>query len=175
MAINLLPTEFAPSARFARLANLIRTLVFVGLSIFILSTAAMVVLFLFDSISVGQSRARQEATKGVIKSLETTEQRFVLIQDRLSKAKTIMSEAGVGDALSKLKDLLPIISGGASLSGAEITPDKTKFSVTAANSSDLANFLATLVSGNYYKKVDLTSFSFSPSGGYLVSLEALIK
>lgn len=175
MAINLLPTEFAPSARIARIANLVRNLVFVGLIVFILSTAAMVALFLFDSFSVRQSVARQEVTTGIIKSLETTELRFVLIQDRLSKAKTIVSEAGVGNALSKLKDLLPIISGGASLSGAEITLDKTKFSVTAANSSDLANFLATLVSGNYYKKIDLTSFSFSPTGGYLVSLEAFIK
>ncbi len=175
MAINLLPTEFAPSARVARIANLIRTLVFVGLSVFIVSTAAMVALFLFDSFSVSQSLTRQEATKGVIKSLETTEQRFVLIQDRLGKAKIIMSESGAGEALTKLKDLLPIIPGSASISGAEITPDKTKFSVTSSSSQDLANFLATLVSGNYYKKIDLASFSFSPTGGYLVSLEAFSK
>lgn len=173
--VNLLPVEYAPSGSAAKLAGTLNNIVFLGLTVFILVLVGAVSFFLINYFSIQDSQRRQEVLKTSIKSLETTETRMVLVQDRLKIAQKIMAKDSVLPDISALDSLLPNITGTLAISEADVSPNKTQFSVLSGSSLELAKFMAALTSGNLYKKVDLVAFSFSPQGGYLSTFETQTK
>jgi Tfp pilus assembly protein PilN len=173
--INLLPVEFSPSGAAAKLAKLLNNAVFLGFTVFILVLVGGISFFLINYFSLQDFQKKQEALSTSIELLEATETRLVLVQDRLKLVKVIKSKESVISDLTTFASILPTIGGGLSLAEVDLRPNKTEFSVLATNSSELAKFMAALTAGELYKKVDLTSFSYSPTAGYSSSFETQTK
>ena len=92
MAINLLPTDLSPKGPVIKLAKSLKNIAIAGFVVFIISLVSLIVFLLFISTNLSSSTARQEQLKTSIKSLEQTEQRLVMVKDRLKYTKQVLGK-----------------------------------------------------------------------------------
>jgi Tfp pilus assembly protein PilN len=169
--INLLPTDIAPKGPTGKLANALKRVAIYGslaLVLFLMGVGAYV---LFIQTQIRTSKNQQQQLEASIKSLEQTEQRVVLLKDRIKKAGTILSEETSTPAIDSFESFTLTIPQTARLAEAKVTTERTEVSYVVSSSSDLTQLMAGVFSLEEYKKINLTSFGFSPTAGYLVSLE----
>lgn len=170
-AVNLLPTDLSPKSSAARISNFLKRASLAGLVLLVVSAAGLIGFFVFVSLQVRSSTSRQEQLKTTIESLNQTEQRLILTKDRLEKAKEVLGKETSMENVEKLGSLFTNVPEGIDLRGAEVSATKTELSFIARSSPGLTQILATILAGDYYKSVRLTSFSFNPTTGYVVSLD----
>jgi len=171
MAINLLPTDLSPKGPVIKLAKSLKNIAIVGFVVFVISLASLIVFFLFISTRLSSSATRQDQFKKSIKSLEQTEQRLVMVKDRLKYTKQVLGKANAADDLEQLKPLLLSLPESASINQVDIAKDKVELTILVTDSSGVSQSLATLMAANLYEKIVLLSFSFNPNTGYFINLE----
>lgn len=171
MAINLLPTDLSPKGPVIKFAKTLRNIATAGFVVFVIFLIALIGFFLFTSTQLSSSTARQEQLETSIKSLEETEQRLVLVKDRLKYTKQVLGEANAADGLGQLKALLLSLPESASISQIDVAKDKVELTLLVTDSLGVTQSLTTLTAAGLYEKIVLLSFGFNPSTGYFVSLE----
>lgn len=169
--INLLPTEFAPTGRAGRFVNILRNVSFLALVLFLILISGALAVYIINSVQLSSSKQKLEGLKDSLKSLEATEQRLVLVKDRLTKAKVILGQEEAGREVEKLNTLVSTFASDMTITDSEISPGKTQLTLLSRSSTSLAQFLGTLPALNLYKKIEMVSLSFNPANGYLVSLK----
>ena len=169
-AINLLPTELLPSASLLKTARLLKTVLTVGFGIFVVVVLGLVGFFSVNALSLRSSNAKQEELKNSIKSFEQTEQGLVLVKDRLAKVKEVGAKENADNEIEALSGLFGKIPPGVSLTEAVISKDELDSTFVVGDSSVLGQFMAGLITTEGFNKIELLSFSFNPSVGYLVSV-----
>jgi hypothetical protein len=168
--INLLPTDIAPKGPTLRIVNYLKQIIFVGFVIFLLVALGLAGFFLLTSFELNGSINRQENLKTQIKSLEQTEQKIILLEDRIKKIKKVLALPDSQDNIATSQEVLGIATG-LSIGELEISPDKTKLTITADSSSSMSQFLTTITESKLYQSIVLSSFSFNPSSGYTAAFE----
>ncbi len=171
MAINLLPTDLSPKGPVIKLARSLKNIAIAGFVVFIISLVSLIVFFLFISTQLSSSATRQEQLKTSIKSLEQTEQKLVMVKDRLKYIKQVLDKANAADDLGQLKALLLSLPESVSISQVNIVKDKVELTMLVTDSSGVSQSLATLMAAGLYEKIVLLSFGFNPNTGYFISLE----
>lgn len=171
MAINLIPVDIAPKSSVAKIANFLKTASAVGLTIFILAGFGLTSFYLLNYFQLRGSLTRADNLKGAIASLQKTEADLVLVRDRLSKVKTVLSAESADQNLEAIATLFKQVPPGVTISDLNATTKKTEMSITAANSLALSQFMAQFISGGLFETINLKSFGFNPQGGYAVSFE----
>ncbi|MFZ5932504.1 MAG: hypothetical protein ACOYT7_00230 [Patescibacteria group bacterium] len=169
MAINLLPTDLSPKGPIVKIATLLKNLAIVSFLTFFLAVLGMAAFFVLNSLTINSLSSRSEELKVSIKSLEATEQRLILVKDRLTKAKQVL---GVESGLDEVDGLGKIVSGlsaDVSLSEAIVAKDSLDTTFVASSSQGLTQLMAQVISQDAFKKVELVSFSFNPNAGYVPS------
>lgn len=173
--INLLPQDLGPNSQSKQLNTLVgRFALIVGVLILLLGAAgALFTLYLSGSLNASKTQINELSS--AIAEKETVEQQYILVKDRVDKARPILSEKSAGTNLSSFQALSSLVSGTVSVTQAEITSDKLAVTYEAVDARDYLELFTTLSSGDVFKDVTLKSFSFSPATGYSASLEMLIK
>ena len=175
MAINLLPKDLIPGAGFIKSAGILRRLVTLGFAVFVIIAMGIVGFFIFNSLSIRNSDNKQSELKNSIKSLEQTEQGMVLVKDRIGKVQQVNALPSSAEESANLSTIFSQASGLGTLTEAIIEKEKLDTTFSVSSSSALTQLLATIVTGENYKRVELMSFSFNPNVGYLVSLAFVTK
>lgn len=170
-AINLLPIELSSKGSVVKVSSLLKRVAIVGSVLLVLSAIGLIGFFVFVSFQVTSSTTRQEQFKTTIKSLQQTEQRLILTKDRLEKAKEVLGKETSIENVENLSELFLNVPEDVDLRDAEISATKIELSFVARSSSGLTRILATILSGDYYKTVKLTSFAFNTGIGYVVNLD----
>lgn len=173
-AINLVPPELKPKRSILALANLLKRTAIVGFSIFLTSLFVSVGGFLLVSNQLNRSFSHQENLKNSIEALEETEKRLVLVQDRLERANTVLAAATASEEIRVLENAVQTLPAGVSFLKAELTPSKAQFTISAATSSALSQFFASLLASGTFNRIELVSFTYSGELGYKAEL-ALTK
>lgn len=173
--INLLPTDLAPKGPTLRIVNYLKQIVFIGFVIFLLVTLGLAGFFILTSLELNGSVSRQEVLKTQIKSLEQTEQKVVLLKDRLGKIRKILAMSDSQENIGKAQDVLGMAVGGISIGELEVSADETKLIISSSNSSSFSQFLANLTTSKLYETIILSSFSFNPNSGYSAAFDLLRK
>lgn len=166
--INLIPPDFAPTGKTAKLARLIRNTGLVLFSIFLVSTLVMIGIFIYYAVSLTSVKAKENQLKNSIASLESTEQKLVLIKDRLGYANTILNKETSLVHIDKLGLITQV--PGINLTRSEMISIKNDSSLVITDLGSLSNLFSRLKTGEIYKHVILNSFNFNPASGYQVSL-----
>lgn len=171
MPINLLPTELAPGRPLARLAKALKNIAVAGIIVFLISVAGLIAFFIFLSTQLNSAIARQEQLKTEIKSLEQTEQRLVLVRDRLKHTREILASGNATENLEHLEGIFLGLPESVQVSEMQVFEDKVELAISASSSFGISQILAGLLGGQVYERVVLVSLSFNPTIGYLVNLE----
>lgn len=168
-SINLLPRDLAPKASVVKASGAIRKLTTLGVIALLVSLSISIGLFLIFSNKLKTSTARKEQLEQNIKALQATEQKLVLIKDRLTLASDVLARPSGADGAKAIQELVGIFPEGVATKSIEIKPDLTLASFQTQDSLVLTQMMATLVSSGIYKKVDLVGINFIPATGFTAS------
>jgi Tfp pilus assembly protein PilN len=164
--INLLPTDLAPKPSVVKASGVIHKLTTIGVILFIACLGISIGLYLVFSSQLKDSTLRKAELESSIKALQATEQRLVLIKDRLSLIKEVMGREAATDEVEAVTGLINALPEGASLNQAKLTKDSTSVALGAQDSLALTQMLSLLISSGTYQQVDLISIGFTPSAGF---------
>lgn len=170
MAINLLPKGLAKESSSVKFAESAKKISQAGLILFIFFLIAGIAYLFFLSSQVNSSNAVQDQLKVAIRSLEDTEQRVVLIKDRVEKSAFALSEPSASLSVVSFEAFSSNLPAGVNLVETRITGEKTDASFLTRSSSDLVQLMAAITSSDFYERVELESFGFTPAAGYLMTI-----
>lgn len=170
--INLLPVELGAGRSVLQVAKVLNKVsIIAGVIFLVAGVLGIVYLFILQSqISSQVNKNNQLQTS--IKNLQATEQKFVLIKDRIGKIKSILSQKTAYANSENIQSILLGLPADVGLDEADISPAQARFSVTSKTSLGMVSFLTNLTSGTKYKQILLKNFSFRPSSGYSITVEA---
>ncbi|QQG41385.1 MAG: hypothetical protein HYV90_04475 [Candidatus Woesebacteria bacterium] len=173
VTLNLLPAEYTVSGPLGKILKVVRMLNVILLSGFIIFGLGLAAFFVFSSIQLQGISSEVDALKSQIVSQEKTEQKAVLLKDRLSKIKAVQAVASSNKILNKIEPFLANIGQNSSLNELDIDPQKLDLTVIFRSNSELGVFLSTLRGSDVFKSVTLTTFGFNPASGYLAAFHIL--
>lgn len=169
MAINLLPTELTPKSSISNISVQLRKVSIYGLVVFIVVLLTGGGYLFFLSGQLRESTVNQEQLKANISSFETTEQSVVLLKDRIKKANLVLAQDNTYSSLPDFRDLYFSLPLGTTMTDAKLAPSKTEVTLLISSSTSLVEVVRNLATLTSYKKIEIASFSFTPTAGYLVS------
>lgn len=174
--INLLPVDLSAKSGIAKLAALLKRTSFFMLATFLVLGFLAGAFIIFFSIQLDSTNKTNQNLSAQISTLEVTEQKTVLIKDRLQKVKSLGTQKDVLSGVDAVNTITETLPSGVSLAEVNLdTSGTVQFSFNVTDSSTLVSFLANLVSQTDFKNLSIKSFSFTPVTGYLVSFEAVAK
>lgn len=173
--INLLPQDTKPKVSIIKLSGKLRRFIIAGFVVLIFLTSTVIGVVFILSNNLKASLARQEDLKNQIKSLESTEQKLVLIRDRLTKAKEIQNFASTKEELDTLSNTLDETSqqDGVGFNSAELANTYADITLGVNSANTLSKLLYLIYSKDEYKKIDLLSLQYSTKDGYKVQLQII--
>ena len=171
--INLLPQDLAARPSVVKTSRVVKQILTVGFIIFILAAVAISAFFIFYSREIGTSREKITELERGIKALEVTEQRLLLVKERLEKAKQVLGMDSSIDEVEALSSLLASLPEGVSISEVRILNEETRMSFGAPNTLVLSSVMKLMRESSSFKYIDMTAFSFSPETGFNVGLKLL--
>lgn len=173
--LNLLPQDLAIGRNYSKIIKVIRAVNIILLTFFLISLIGIGIFYSINSLRLSSLVSQNKNLISKIKAEETTEQKLILLKDRIAKVKLAYSS----DSLTKSIDLVsPIISqlpDTALINELNLDMNKITASFLFRSGGDVSTFFQNIYSSNLFKGVNLTSFGFSPKTGYLVSLELVAK
>jgi hypothetical protein len=164
--INLLPKDLAPKPSVVKASSAVKKLTTLGVILLIVSLVSSIGLFIVFSNQLRESTLRKAELEKNIKALQATEQRLVLIKDRLALINEVMGRESVADELTAISLLIGNLPEGVLIKQAKLEKSTTSTSFQAQDSLALAQMMSTVVALGQYKQVDLLSISYSPTAGF---------
>lgn len=170
--INFIPTDMAIPVKSVKFAKLLNKLSIVGVLLLILSVISAIVLFIFFSSDLKKTNAAVIALKNEISSLEKSEQKLILVKDKLDKISFVKSLSSAENDINQFKSINDIVlsASNSSLTEISIGSSKTEISFSTPDSSSLALILGSFTNLKDYAKITLSSLGFNSQSGFLSSL-----
>ena len=173
--VNLLPEALTVKKGTAAVAKILRSISVVSLVIAIVLGLGLLGFFIVSSFELRSVQTNVESLKNQIKSQETTEQRMVLLKDRLAKIKLVSAIPSSSKALTSISPVLQTLPADASLGELAIDSQRIDSSFSFRNSVSLSSFFGNLKSFGAFPVITLASFGFNPSSGFLAGIRFEIK
>lgn len=173
--VNLLPEDLAVKKGTAKIAKLFKSLTTISLVVALVVGVGLLIFFLVSYFQLKGLESNIADVEAQVKAQETTEQRVVLLKDRLTKIKQIQA---IEDASKPIEDISPFLNTlpvEASLGEFDVDSDKIDASFRFASSTSLNDFFTSLLDFDAFPRATLTSFGFNPNNGYLVGVRFFVK
>ncbi len=168
--INLLPQELKPKGYILKLSKTLNKLALISIAVLLASALVILGSFIFFSQQTKASIKKQESLRSEIKALEATEQKLVLVKDRIQKIDNVLNLENATDEVKVLKKVTEILPEGVSLNNISVSDGSVSLEVASASLSGIGQFFVALVGSQGFQKVAVTGFSYKPELGYIVSL-----
>lgn len=169
--INLLPQELKTGKDVEKTAQVLTRVVVVLVVILVIIGAAGGGALLIMNNNLKESKTHQDELKQSIQGLESTEQKIVLVRDRIQKSQSLLTARGEYTTLTKYDQLIKsLASSEASFVGAEVSVDVKKLKLSFKNSRSLSSVLKFLGETTEYEAVTIESLTFNPFSGYDLEL-----
>ncbi len=171
--INLLPQELKANSKVVALASSLKKISLLFSLILLFATVLSLGTFILFQQRVNTTLSNQENLKSQIKALENTEQRLVLVKDRLKKINTITRQPRANDEVSRLDKVTKFFPENVEVKSVLLEEDKANLAVSSDNLTLITQYLASVISSGDFDKITLLSLEFKPDSGYVVELSFL--
>lgn len=170
--INLLPDKLLAKTGTRKVANLLGRIAIPALSVFFVGVVAGVGYLIVLNVQLKNLNSKKSQLMTSVESLETTEQQIVLVKDRIQKVNKVLGENNTEASVESFyNSVLSFVPPGVRVTEAKVTDESTTVSFIVTSSLSLTSLFANMTSSGDFSKIRLESLSFSPSLGYLVSVE----
>ncbi len=168
--LNLLPENLTSKKGTVSLVKLLRSVTLISLILTIILGLGLVSFFLISSFELKSLEADVKNLEESVKAQQQTEQKIVLLKDRLGKIKSTKGASSLSKPLNDVKPVLDVISSDVLLGELNIDAQRIDTSMTFRDSIALSNFFEKLSTIKNFSQITLTSFGFNPLTGYLVGI-----
>ena len=169
-SINLLGSEISRKGDIVNLSTKLKIALAVVFVTLIVVTVASGVYIFINNTRLNSSLNNQEELKSSIEQLYATEQSYYLAKDRADKAGVVISE---GDSEADIDYFNAFVSSkqeDVEFGSLGIKKKGAEFDVIIGSIASMFGFIETITNQDYYDNARLDELSFSPDGGYSVSL-----
>lgn len=173
--VNLLPEDLAVKKGTAKIAKLFKSLTTISLVVSLVVGVGLLLFFLISYFQLKGLESNIADAEVQVRAQETTEQRVVLLKDRLTKIKQIQAIEDASKPIEDISSFLNTLPADTSLGEFDVDSDKIDASFRFASSSSLNEFFANLLTLDQFSRASLTSFGFNPASGYLVGVRFFVK
>lgn len=173
--VNLLPQDLSIPTSLTRTIKIIRAVNVISLAGFILFALGVAVFLVISSFQLQSISAENDQLTSQIKNLQTTEQKLVLLKDRVGKIKLAGGSDTTSPTVGLIGPLLSQLPTNASVNELTLDTKKITTSILFKSSNDVSSFFQKIYSSTSFSLASLTSFGFNPKTGYLVSLSLIGK
>jgi Tfp pilus assembly protein PilN len=170
--INLLPQEKKDANSGLKLNATTKKIGRVGLIIFGIAISlygGIYLYFLVRNQFVSSSKTELESQ---IQSLQPTEQKIVLLRDRISKTGKVFSSPSAATKSSLLASLSESLPDGVNITEVKILPEEFTITISASQSKQVSEFIRSMVSSGNYGRIELTSLAYSNKDRYVMEIKA---
>lgn len=168
MAVNLLPKELRPRKYIVRISKVLTNISLIALLVFIISAITVTSVYFLISSRLRTTQEKHEELITQIKALEETEQKIVLIKDRLEKVNEMRSKPAASEKIDILEDVLNISDGIAAVNGSNLTESDANLLISVDGSLNLTKLLSGLLIAGGFDRIEMLSFNFNSNHGYLM-------
>lgn len=172
--VNLLPENYTAKKGVALISRWIKTATLVSLVISIFSAIGLLAFFLIRSSELKNLQRNLTTLEGELSALNTSEQKLVLLKDRLEKIKAVKSLTSANESLDTIEPVINLLPQDASVSEISVDTQKIDASFIFRDTVALSAFLDNLESSGSFSAITLTSFGYTSQAGYLVGLRFTI-
>lgn len=170
--INLIPQELAVPSRTVKLVSgltKLTTVVFISIIVVVFVFGGLIYYFSNENNILIQ---KTESLKDKIVSLSASEQKMVLAKDRVAKISIVEKEKNIENEVSRFKSFSNFVfaSPDTNLSEANLTTKGSEVSLVVKDSPSLSSFVTTLQNLKEYQNIIISSLSFNPNLGFLLTI-----
>jgi len=169
--INLLPTELAPKTTIIKLTSSLRSVVIFGFILVLFASVGIAIFIVYFLVEINITNSSNKTLETSVSNLNQTEQKFVLLRDRIKKADEIFSKDTTKTQIASIDSVMNNTPSEIVINEIDVTPGKWSLNFSTLSSSSLVTFMSSLVANSQSKKIQLTSFTFSGGSGYSISLD----
>lgn len=173
--LNLLPQGAGITGELGKTLKLTRMLGVIAVAFFLVFTIGISAFFVLSTLTLKNLNSDLDSLKSQISTQEATEQKVVLLKDRLAKIKTALATPG---ALKNFDTVIPYVSGlgaGSTISTLDVSPEKVTLSLVFTTRAGVSDFTSSLSTSKNFSSAVLTSFVFNPAAGYQVNVNLTAK
>ncbi|MBN1168784.1 hypothetical protein JXA63_02740 [Candidatus Woesebacteria bacterium] len=172
--INLLPDSFRVKSSSVRTAELLKKIYAILFVIVIIAMSTSIGLFYMYKTRVGEAEERKISLERQIKALEETEQRLILVQDRLSKVQQISEIKDVNEGLGVFEFVLDNSESKIIIGNVTVGEKSIEMQVSSESTLDTFQFISMLKDSQEFSDITVLSMNFSPRQGFATNI-ALMK
>ena len=167
--IDLLPAESKIKGGYLKAAKLAKSINLIFFSAFLVIGLLLAIYVVFLSVMLKNTKRDNDFLISEIKKYQTSEQKIVLLKDRLSKIKTLLKLDTASDLLNKIKPIMGQLTQDATITNLKIQPEGASVSMVFKTSGAFGQFLSSQEEGKF-KSLTIDTVSFNPAIGFLVNL-----
>lgn len=168
--INLLPADVRPKESVVKTSRIVKKLIIVVFSLFILSISVFGATYYRNLRKLKTTAGRISDLKTSISALEQTEQKLVLVKDRLSKISDVLSMPSVVGEIEILKDINDLSNSKIVIDTASLSVDNVMFTINVSDSETLVNLFSDLSNKKNYDSVEITSINYNAETGFNIGM-----
>ena len=168
--LNLLPQDLAVGHGLNQVIRVIRAINVIAIAAFIIFVVGAGIFYAISSFQLVSLTTGNNNLISQIKTEQTTEQKLILLKDRIAKIKLAYSSDSLTKPIGLVAPLLSQLPSSASVTELNLDTSKITASILFKSGSDISSFFQNIYSSKLFSGVTLTSFGFNPTTGYLVSL-----
>lgn len=116
-------------------------------------------------------RAEHTKLKQELQTLEKSEQRFILLRDRLGKIAKVQTQANTKDEIQISRELVENLQTPTRITDLTITQGSVEAEISTDSSLNITKAFAYLVGSGKYSRVSMLSFDYNPTTAYKVNLQ----
>jgi Tfp pilus assembly protein PilN len=171
--INLLPEQKKQDAYGIKIGNSGKKFIRIGVTLVgvVICIYAGIYLYFFvrDQFVAGSTSALESK----IRALQSTEQKIILLRNRIEKTNAILSAPKTNDESLSFISLAESLPEGIILREIKMRPEELTFTINADQSHQITEFIKLLTASGRYKQIEVLSMAFSSKERYLVELKTV--
>lgn len=159
--LNLLPPELAPKSKNIRIASVSRKIATLGFCLYIVYVLVIGGVIYISTNKQKKAMDKLNQLETSVTALMETEQRLIIIQNRLAMYNAIDAIPSANKSISEFEKLSNSLPEGSSVLGYKITDKESNFSTAFQSSDDLEDLISYLK--NYPQLMSLVMNSINHS------------
>lgn len=173
--INLLPESFRLKPSTVKTAELLKKISLLLFVVLVISTSVSVGLFFFYGNKINEIAERKNTVSRQIEALEETEQRLILVKDRLLKVKNIRKVSSTDEEIDSLNILIDNSNTDVLVSNLLAEKNSLYLEVISKDSVEILKLLNFIKDSGTFKEAVMLSLEYTPKTGFLSEMNLVKK
>ncbi len=168
--LNLIPQELLISKSLNGILKTLRALNVILSVAFLIFAVGVGAFFIISKYSLTSVEKTLDQLKTQVLAQQSSEQRLILLKDRLAKISMVHKLPSVLDSITKVNSVIADLSGASLISEMDIGSNKIDLSMTIESNDDLTRLMTNIKNTKLFKTIVLSSFGYSPLSGYVLGV-----